>query len=108
KSFGISGRLHRFRREDARSLMMSMPIARRALPSGCDHVRTKFTDHAHHVSQGDVTTPFLQCLFRGLGVAKVGNAGESLLYTEVAVARQQLKSPQHPELVKKIAAGLVL
>src|SRR6516162_10268032 len=89
--------------------MMSVAIAWGALEASADDIRTEGANHPHHIAQRDiVAAPLLECFFRGLGEAEIGHAREALLDSVVAVGGQQLQGTDDAELIKQIAAELVL
>ena len=51
---------------------------------------------------------FSKGLFRRLGEAKIGDAGEALLHAVIAIGGQQLQRANNAQLVEQIAADLVL
>src|SRR5208282_2841249 len=78
--------------QDARGLMVAVAVARAALKARANHIRAESANHAHHVAQRDiVTAPLLEGLFRRLGETKVGDAGEALLDSIVAICGQQFE-----------------
>ena len=88
---------------------MAVAVARVALKTSADDIRTEGSNHAHHVAQRNiVTTPLLECLLRSLGEPKIGNAREALLDSVVTVGSQQLQRADDAELIEQIAANFVL
>ena len=89
--------------------MIAVSVARRALKARADHVRAKGADDAHHVGQRDiVATPFLEGLLGRLGKAEIGDAGEALFHSVIAVSGQQLQRANNAQFVEQIAADHVL
>ena len=84
---------------------MPMPVAIRPGKARHQHIRTKRSNHPHHVGEGDVVPlPFLKCFFRRLGISKIGHAREALLDAVIAIGGQQFQCAQHAQRVEQIAA----
>src|SRR2546423_270125 len=79
KARRVGGGAIGFGRQDARGLMMAMPIQRRARPRRNDHQRPEGADDAHHVCEHRLTIPFGERLLRRLAEAEIEGAGEELL-----------------------------
>ena len=76
---------------------MPVPISIRTRKARDQNIRTKGSNHPHHIPQRDIVTfPFLKRLFRILGITKIRHPREALLDTVVAVRRQQLQRAQDP------------
>ena len=109
KPLRIGRRAERLFRQDRRCLMMPMAIAIRARKPRHQHVRTKGSNHPHHVAERDIVPlPLLKCFFGSLRISKIRHARESLLNAVISVGSQQLQRPQHAQRVEQIAAQLVL
>ena len=89
--------------------MMAMPVAAVAPETSADHVRTEGANHAHHIAKGDVmAVPHLKGFIRRFGESEIGNPGETLVNSVIAVGRQQLQGANDAEFIQKIAANFVL
>ena len=86
-----------------------MPIAICPRKPRHQYIRTKGSNHLHHIRQRNIMPlPLLKCFFGSLRISKVSHARKSLLDAVKAIGSQQLQSPQHTQHVEQIAAQLVL
>ena len=109
KTVGVGGGQKSFGRKNSRSLVVSVTIAGGTLETANHDVGPKGADDADHILQGEfVAAPLNETLLGIFGIAEIGNPGKPLLCPVVTVGGQQFECPQNAELVKKIAAYLIL
>ena len=88
---------------------MSVSIAVGPREARNQHVRTKGSDHAHHVAEGNVVSaPFLECFFGIFRIAEIRHPAEALFHSVVAIGSSQLQRAQYPQHVKQVASYFVL
>ena len=84
---GIGRGLEDFHRHQARRLVISVSIARRAVETRNQHVWPVGADHADTVAQNVLFAPVLQGLIHAFGETEIGHAGEELVHAVVTASR---------------------
>ena len=88
---------------------MPVPIPIRPRKPRHQHIRTKRSNHPHHVRQRRIVpAPLLKRLVRRFRKSKIRHARKPLLHSVILIRRQQLLRPQHAQHIRQIAANLVL
>ena len=109
KPFRIGRRAECLLRQDARSLMVPVPVTGRSRKPCHQHVRTKRSNHPHHVGERYVVSaPLRESLVGTFRKPKIGHAREALLHSVIFVRCQQFQGSQHAQHIRQIAADLVL
>ena len=88
---------------------MAVAVAFSAGEACHQNVGTKFTNHAHNVSERNVVTaPLLESLFWRFRVSEIGDTCKALLNSVIAVRGEQFKRTQDAESIRKSVASFVL
>src|SRR6185436_14221591 len=108
KTRGIGCRSISLWSQEARRLMMAVPVALRAVPLRSDYQRAKSANDANHVSEHRFPVPLGEGLFARLAEAEVEGAGEEL-YRAIHPSRgEQLIGANDAEQLIQLGAQQVL
>ena len=102
----IRGKLHRFRREQPRSLMVPVSAVH-AAPSIDDHVGPEIANHPNHVIENLFTPDFLG-FFRRFREAEIFGAREVQFHAVAARGRLQFLRANQSQLGRLFGAKIVL
>src|SRR5690606_32606287 len=104
----VGCRLEPLAREDARRLVLAVPVARRSTEDRDDDVRPEAADYADHIGQHAIAWPVRERLVRALREAVVVGAREELLCAIEPAGRQQLAAPDETQTFLQLRTDQVL